>query len=128
MYFSVNVSFASLPLFVPTIISQLGTFDKVTSQGLSAPPYVLCFFMILLIAFISDKVRMRDPFVTGAAIVAAIGFLLLATTSSTGARYTGVFLAVQIFVCVSLLLCWTANIHASESKRTSGYIMLGTIG
>ena len=29
---------------------------------------------------------------------------------------------------MSLLLSWTANIHASESKRTAGYIVLTTIG
>lgn len=33
MYFSINVSFASLPLFVLTIIAQMGTFSKIQSNG-----------------------------------------------------------------------------------------------
>ena len=128
MYFSVNVSFASLPLFVPTIIEEIGAFTSLQSQGLSSPPYVLCLIAIIVVAYISDRLRMRGPFICGAALIAAVGFILLATTESAAARYTGVFLAVLIFVCVSLLLCWVANIHASESKRTAGYIVLSTIG
>lgn len=128
MYFSVNVSFASLPLFTPTIISQMGAFSEIQSQGLSAPPFLLCFFVILLVAWVSDKANMRGPFISFAALVAAIGFILQATLTSTAARYVGLFLAVEIFVCVSLLLSWTANIHSNESKRTAGYIILSTIG
>lgn len=41
---------------------------------------------------------------------------------------TGVFLAVEVFVCVSVLLSWVSNIHASESKRTGGYVILQAIG
>ena len=146
MYFSVNVSFASLPLFVPTIISEIGTFSTVQSQGLSAPPYALCFFVILLVSWTTDKLNLRGPFITGAALVAAVGFILLATCKTPVARYIGilhlspasvpaanpptpgVFLAVEVFVCVSILLSWVANIHSSESKRTGGYIILQAIG
>ena len=128
MYFSVNVSFASLPLFVPTIIEEIGAFSTIQSQGLSSPPYVLCLIMIILVAFLSDRFRMRGPFICCAALTAAIGFIVLATTEGAAPRYVGVFLAVEIFVCVSLLLSWTANMHASESKRTAGYIVLATVG
>jgi len=128
MYFSVNVSFASLPLFIPTIISEIGAFTTIESQGLSAPPYVLVFVTILLASHYSDKCRLRGPFITVASLVAAVGFILLATTEGKVARYLGVFLAVQIFVCVSLLLAWTSNMHATESKRAGGYVVLGFLG
>lgn len=127
MYFGYNVSFASLPLFVPTIISQIG-FSGVTANGLSAPPYLLCFFTILLICWLSDKFGVRGPFVVLCSWTAAIGFLLQATLSGTAARYVGVFLSVQIFVCVPLTLAWVANIHQTESKRGGGYVILATIG
>ncbi|ETN39316.1 uncharacterized protein HMPREF1541_05539 [Cyphellophora europaea CBS 101466] len=128
MYFSCNVSFASLPLFVPTIISGLGVFTKIQSNGLSAPPYVLCFFMILLLTFLSDRYKMRAPFIIFAALVAAIGFILQATCKSPAARYTGVFLAVQVFCCVALTLAWVSNIHSTESKRAGAMTILATIG
>lgn len=128
MYFGCNVSFASLPLFVPTIISGLGAFSKVQSNGLSAPPYVLCFFMIILLCWLSDRFRMRGPFAIFAALVAAIGFIIQATATSPGARYFGVFLAVQVFCCVALTLAWVSNIHSTESKRSGGMVILATIG
>lgn len=128
IYFSCNVSFASLPLFVPTIISGLGTFTKIQSNGLSAPPYVLCFFMIILLTWLSDRYKMRGPFAIFASLVAAIGFIIQATAKGTAARYIGVFLAVQVFCCVAITLAWVSNIHSTESKRAGGMVILATIG
>ncbi|CAK4032772.1 MFS general substrate transporter [Lecanosticta acicola] len=128
MYFGCNVSFASLPLFVPTIISEMGSFTQIQSNGLSAPPYVLCFFVILLLCWLSDRTRMRGPFVALAATVAAIGFIINATTDTTAPRYTSVFLSVWIFASVALLLAWTANMNETESKRGGGYTILATVG
>ncbi|KAI9722552.1 MAG: hypothetical protein M1828_004547 [Chrysothrix sp. TS-e1954] len=128
MYFSVNVSFASLPLFLPTIISDIGVFSEIQSQGLSAPPYLLAFIFIILCSFLSDYFRTRSVFITIAAIVAGVGFIMLGAGTSAATRYAGTFLATQIFVCVSLLLSWTANLSASESRRAGGYVILSTIG
>ncbi|EXK48047.1 hypothetical protein FOMG_01188 [Fusarium oxysporum f. sp. melonis 26406] len=77
MYFSCNVCFGSLPLFVPTIISEMGTFNHQESNGLSAPPYALCFVTILACAFASDRAKLRGPFVAAAAIVSTVGYCLL---------------------------------------------------
>ena len=128
MYFSCNVSFASLPLFVPTIISNMGSFSKVQSNGLSAPPYVLCFFLIITLCYLSDRYKMRGPFIVFAALVAAVGFIIQATATGVGARYFGVFLAVQVFCCVALTLAWVSNIHSTESKRAGGMVILATLG
>ena len=128
MYFSCNVSFAALPLFLPTIISEIGTFTTIQSNGLSAPPYLLCFFTIIGLTFLSDKLRMRGPFCGGAALVAAIGFILQATVEDGAVRYSATFLSVNIFCSVALLLAWTANLHGTESKRAGGYAILSTIG
>ena len=49
----------------------MGAFSLIQSNGLSAPPYVLCFISIVLCAFISDRVGVRGPFVAGAGLVAA---------------------------------------------------------
>lgn len=46
MYFSCNVSFASLPVFLPTILDEMG-FTSVTAQGLTAPPYFLAFLVTI---------------------------------------------------------------------------------
>ncbi|KAE9374903.1 MFS general substrate transporter [Stipitochalara longipes BDJ] len=128
IYFGCNVCFASLPLFVPTIISEMGAFTAIQSNGLSAPPYVLCFISIVACAFISDRVGVRGPFVAGAGLVAAIGYILLATQKTVAVRYFGFFLATIIFTSVALVLSWVSNTHATDSKRAAGLAILATGG
>ncbi|KAI1495781.1 major facilitator superfamily domain-containing protein [Biscogniauxia marginata] len=128
MYFGCNVSFASLPLFVPTIIAEIGTFSRIQANGLSAPPYLLTFFLIIVFSFISDRVRARGPFVCLFALVSATGFLLLATTSAPVPRYLGVYLAITIFISVAILLPWVSSTHSTESKRAGGYAIFATFG
>ena len=123
-----NVSFASLPLFVPTIISEMGAFTRIQSQGLSAPPYILCFLTIISFCWLSDKFQMRGPFCALAATLAGVGFIINATTTTTGPRYFSIFLSVEIFASVALLLAWVSNIHATESRRAGGYTVLATVG
>lgn len=106
----------------------MGSFTKAQSNGLSAPPYLLCFFMIIFLCFLSDHFQMRGPFCALAATMGAIGFIIQATCSTTAVRYFAIFLSVEIFASVALLLAWTANIHSTESKRAGGYTVLATIG
>jgi MFS family permease len=128
IYFGCNVCFASLPLFIPTIISEMGDFSQIQSQGLSAPPYVLCLATTLATPFISDRVGVRGPFVAGAGLIAAIGYILLATQDSVGVRYLGLFLATVIFTSVAMLLIWVSNTHATDSKRAAALSILSTGG
>lgn len=128
MYFGCNVCFGSLPLFVPTIISEMGAFTTVQANGLSAPPYLLCWIMIITTGWVSDRVGYRGPFVAGAAIIGAIGYILLGTSTTVAVRYFGLFLSTQIFVSVALLLIWVANNNSSDSKRAAGLAILATGG
>ncbi|OJJ41697.1 hypothetical protein ASPWEDRAFT_102264 [Aspergillus wentii DTO 134E9] len=128
MYFGCNVCFASLPLFMPTIISKMGVFTTIQSNGLSAPPYILCWIGIIASAFVSDRIKLRGPFVVGAALVATIGYIILGTQTAAAVRYFGLFLVVQIFVSVALILTWVGNTHATESKRAGAFSLLATGG
>jgi hypothetical protein len=113
---------------VPTIISEMGAFTRIQSQGLSAPPYILCFFTIITLCWLSDKFQMRGPFCALAATLGGIGFVINATTTGSGPRYFSIFLSVEIFASVALLLAWVSNIHATESKRAGSYTVLATVG
>ncbi|PYI01063.1 MFS general substrate transporter [Aspergillus sclerotiicarbonarius CBS 121057] len=128
MYFGCNVCFASLPLFVPTIISQMGAFTTIQSNGLSAPPYVLSWIAIVTCAFLSDRVNLRGPFIVCGALIAAVGYIVLATQTTVAARYFGLFLATQVFVSVALILTWVGNTHATDSKRAGAFAILATGG
>lgn len=128
MNFCNNVSFASLPLFLPTIVSEMGSFTEVQSNGITAPPYVLCFIVIIVVSIVSDKLRMRGPFCALSAVLSAIGFILLGTTESVGPRYLGSFLAVLIFVTTSIALVWNSNTNATGSKKAGGLWIMMTVG
>lgn len=126
--FSTNVSFASLPLFLPTIISEFGTFSKLTSNGLSAPPYLLSFFLIIGVSFLSDRYKVRGPFAAFFAAVAAVGYIIMGTATSTAARYVGCFMIVTLFVTVAVVLTWNANTNENESKRAGGVWIIQCVG
>jgi len=106
----------------------MGAFSTIQSNGLSAPPYLLCFFAIVGTSFLSDRVGFRGPFVAIPALIAAIGYIILGTTSGVAPRYFGLFLSTQIFVSVALTLTWVGNTHATDSKRAAGLAILATGG
>jgi MFS family permease len=89
---------------------------------------LLCFFVIIATTFVSDKTRKRGPWIAFMAVIAAVGFLVLATTTSTGVRYFAMFLTINIFVCVALILAWVSNNSGTDSKRAGGIAVLNIIG
>lgn len=54
MFFSCNVGFSSLPVFLPTILNDMG-FNAVDAQGLTAPLIFLSFLMTILSTWFADK-------------------------------------------------------------------------
>ena len=128
MYFSCNVSFSSLPVFLPTILSEMG-FTSIQAQGLSAPPYFLAFLLTIATTYIADRTQQRGLMIIALSIIGAIGYILLAVTSSTGPRYTGVFFAAAgIFPCIGNILPWVLNNQGSDTKRGTGIAILNLIG
>lgn len=51
---SCNISFSSLPVFLPTILNEMG-FSPIHSQGLSAPSYFLAFIVVIASTYIAVK-------------------------------------------------------------------------
>lgn len=126
MFFSLNVSFASVPVYLPTIIHQMG-FSSVNAQGLSAPPYIVTFFLVLLASWFSDKWRDRSMLIIPFCLVGCLGFLLLAfiTLDHIGVRYFACFLiCAGIFPCIPLLISWSGNCHSSNSTKGIGFVLL----
>ena len=61
----------------------------------------------------------------GPALVAAVGYILLGTSTTVAVRY---FLSVQIFISVAMILTWVGNAHATGSKRGGAFAMLAAGG
>lgn len=128
MYFSCNVSFSSLPVFLPTILSEMG-FSAIDSQGLSAPPYFLSFLLVIASTYIADRTQQRGITIMILSLIGATGYILLAATSKTGPRYFGVYLAAAgIFPCIGNILPWVLNNQGSDTKRGTGIAILNLVG
>ncbi|KAL9629503.1 MAG: hypothetical protein Q9164_006854 [Protoblastenia rupestris] len=132
MFFCCNVAFSSLPVFLPTIIQEMG-FSPLASQALSAPPYLTAFFAVLLTAYLSDRLRTRSAFVIFHALLAASGYAMMAIAGSLHAtpmiRYIGVYPAsMGFFSAVTIIITWTINNQESDSGKGTGLAMLNYIG
>jgi len=128
MYFSCNVSFSSLPVFLPTILEEMG-FESITAQGLSAPPYFLSFLITIGSAWIADRTQQRGLTIIILSIVGGVGYIMLAVAKSTGVRYAGVFLAASgVFPCIANILPWVTNNQGNDDRRGAAFVLLNLVG
>ncbi|KAH8594355.1 major facilitator superfamily domain-containing protein [Bisporella sp. PMI_857] len=132
MFFFTNMSFSSMPVFLPTIIHEMG-HTVLVSQALAAPPYLLSFFVVILTAYMSDRWQDRSSFVIFHAILSAFGYGFMALAGAKGwnnwFRYAAIYpAAVGFFSVITIIITWTINNQESESKQGAGFAMLQLIG
>ncbi|KAI9748279.1 MAG: hypothetical protein M1835_001852 [Candelina submexicana] len=148
MFFSCNVAFSSMPVFLPTIIKEYAPvfarpfppltnprmgYTSLNSQALSAPPYLLSFLLVLLTAIVSDRLRTRSIFIILHALLAFLGYTLIALGGyyrlSVGYRYTGIYFAsAGFFSAITLIITWTINNQQTAEGKGMGMVMLNFIG
>ncbi|KAI9842631.1 MAG: hypothetical protein M1837_006998 [Sclerophora amabilis] len=132
MFLSCNVAFSSLPVFLPTIIHEMG-HSASSSQALTAPPYLVAFIAVLVTAFLSDRLRDRSLAICIHALLGAFGYLLIAIAGRAGWgttwQYVGVYPAtVGFFSAITIIITWTINNQESDSKKGTGVAILNVIG
>ncbi|KAF1985408.1 MFS general substrate transporter [Aulographum hederae CBS 113979] len=128
MYFSCNVSFSSLPVFLPTILKEMG-FSSINAQGLTAPPFFLSFLLTILTTWIADRTQQRGIMVMALGIIGGVGYIMLAVSDSVGVRYAGVFLAAAgIFPAIANILPWVLNNQGNDTRRGVGIVILNLVG
>ncbi|RDW93745.1 putative MFS transporter [Aspergillus mulundensis] len=128
MYFSCNVSFSSLPVFLPTILEDMG-FESIHAQGLTAPPFFVSFLFSIGTTWLADRFQQRGLTIVCFSLVGTVGYVLLAACTSVGVRYFGVFLAAAgVFPCIANILPWVLNNQGSDSRRGMGIVILNIIG
>jgi MFS family permease len=113
MYFSTNVSYASLPVYLPTVLAGMG-YSSINAQGLSAPPYFSAFFCALATTWIADRTQQRALVLICTSLVGGIGYIILATVNTVGVRYFATFLAAAgVFSTIPNILAWTLSMYDS---------------
>ncbi|KAL8993865.1 MAG: hypothetical protein Q9188_007214 [Gyalolechia gomerana] len=128
LYFSANVSYASLPVYLPLILTQMG-YSSIDAQGLSAPPYFVAFLSALITTFIADRTQQRGLVLMITSLVGAVGYLVLATVETVGVRYFAIFLAAAgVFSTIPNILAWTLNNQGSDTRRGAGLVLINVVG
>ena len=109
MYFCANVSYASLPVYLPTILTKMG-YSSIHAQGLSAPPYFIAFLSALITTYFADRTQQRGLMLVATSLVGSIGYILLASVETVGVRYCATFLAsAGVFSTIPNILTWTLS-------------------
>lgn len=109
MYFSCNVSYSSLPVFLPTILLDMG-FTAVNAQGLEAPPFFLAFLITILSTWVADRIGQRGLVIALLSTIGAVGYVIIAASDTVGVRYFGVFLAASgVFPAIGNILAWVLS-------------------
>ncbi|KAH8429606.1 putative MFS transporter [Aspergillus melleus] len=138
MFFSCNVAFSSMPVFLPTIIEDMG-YSSLTSQALSAPPYLLAFIVVLITAYISDRNRSRSTYLILHAVISSTAYLIIALTGHfhthlpTPAhvliRYLCVYPATAgFFSAITLIMTWTMDNRVAKEGKGASIAVLNVIG
>jgi MFS family permease len=133
MFFSCNVAFSSMPVFLPTLIRDMG-WESITAQGLSAPPYLFAFVVVLTTAYYSDRLQSRSTFIMLHSLLATLGYGTIALSGylesdNTITRYLALYpAAAGFFAAITIIITWTLNNQESDSKKGTGMVVLNIIG
>ncbi|KAL2816879.1 major facilitator superfamily domain-containing protein [Aspergillus granulosus] len=93
-YFICASSVYSLAFFMPIILREGMGFTYALAQVLTSPPYLVAVVLSLLMAWISDKFRVRWIVLCVQSVTAIVGLLITLYATPPGVRYFGTFLAV----------------------------------
>jgi MFS family permease len=132
MFFCTNMAYSSMPVFLPTIIRDMG-HSPLASQALSAPPYLVSFVVVIFSAWLSDRLQNRSFFICFYALLSAFGYASAAICGYFDLgiwwRYAAIYpAAIGFFSVVTIIITWTINNQESESKQGAGFAILQVIG
>ncbi|KAJ3577113.1 hypothetical protein NPX13_g3452 [Xylaria arbuscula] len=117
VYWGIVCPLYGVSLFLPSIIKNLGYVSS-TAQLLTVPIYVTASILAVVVAYISDRMGKRSPFVVGCLCVILVGCI---STGTPGVVYAGVFIAAAgIYPAFAGNITWLSNNLAGSYKRSAG--------
>ncbi|KAM7184249.1 major facilitator superfamily [Naviculisporaceae sp. PSN 640] len=114
--------------FLPSIIESMG-YDRLQSQYLTIPVYIFGGLCFLILAYISDRLCIRGPFVAFANIFGIVGYILILCPTANGVKFFGTFLcAIAVYNGPGLNLTWLNVNVAPHYRRAAAIGFQQTIG
>ncbi|KAL8678397.1 MAG: hypothetical protein Q9186_005239 [Xanthomendoza sp. 1 TL-2023] len=132
MYFSIVIPVYAFAYFAPTIVRTLG-YSPVNTQLHTVPPTAAALALCLIMAYLSDRTRLRFPFVGfGLGLVIAGLAILLRVHHFFPAQYAGLCLvAMGAFSAGPIIICWyvmSLEGHVNRSIGSAWQISFGNVG
>ncbi|RVX67115.1 hypothetical protein B0A52_08358 [Exophiala mesophila] len=104
--------------FLPTIILDLGTWNRVVTNAMTIPCYALGVITYIIIGWISDRLQLRGCFPAACGIISVIGYGVLLAPVSAAAHYAGCLLVgMGLYVFVGMPLAWLPMNCPKYGKR-----------
>ncbi|KAI1270191.1 MFS general substrate transporter [Xylariaceae sp. FL1019] len=122
------VSSGGVTNFLPAVVKTLG-YNNVNTQLLTSPPYVLCVITTSLNAWHADRTGERFWHITGSLLVALVGFIVAATTTSIGPRYFAIIIMIPgIYGGFVVALAWISNtMPRPPAKRAAALAFINAV-
>jgi MFS family permease len=79
-----------ISLFLPTIVRSLG-YSSSQAQLMTVPIYITAAIIAVIVAYTSDRVGKRSPFIITLLCIMVIGFTMCISSSNPRVVYGGVF-------------------------------------
>ncbi|QGI85145.1 hypothetical protein CEK25_011874 [Fusarium fujikuroi] len=141
VYWGIVCPLYGISLFLPTIIRNLG-YSSSKAQLMTVPIYITAAILAVIVAWTSDRVGKRSPFIVSFLCVMVVGFtmqvvhkvtlLQCISTHNPKVVYAGVFIAAcAIYPAFPGVITWLANNLSGSYKRSVGMaiqIGVGNLG
>ncbi|KAJ0342392.1 hypothetical protein KNSL1_010727 [Colletotrichum chrysophilum] len=120
-YFAILSGLYSFGLFLPTIINDLHIASNANqSQLWSVIPYAVATPVTVLVAFLSDRLRVRGPLMLAVLPISVIGYAVIGNVTAPQTRFAMTCLmAIGMYSAVPCVLSWNSNNSAGHYKRAT---------
>ncbi|KAK7513842.1 MFS transporter [Phyllosticta citriasiana] len=113
--------------FLPSIVETLG-FGNITTLLITAPVWILTFFVALVATYSSGRTGDRSIHIACLSMVSVAGNIICVSTLNTPARFFGMFLMPLGTICsYQILLTWLANTFPRPLVKRSATISIANM-
>lgn len=114
--------------FFPSVVGGLG-YDRNTTYLLTAPPFILCVFVMLINGWHSDRNQERYLHVACPLIVTLVANVIAVSTLSVPARYVAMTLVPGgVYGSAAVTLSWITNtLNQPRAKRAAAIALINAV-
>ncbi|PCH02448.1 Major facilitator superfamily domain, general substrate transporter [Penicillium occitanis (nom. inval.)] len=112
---------ASTGAFLPTIIKEFG-FGAVRAQLFTVIPYAVSFISMIVIGYLSDRMRNKSYFIIGSLTCCLIGLIILiSTTDRQAGMFATCLLVGGAYPASVLQIAWIQVTFCGNTKRATSW-------